>query len=281
MARRRTVFGFLGTTLDVGGQDKRWEKWRPTIALCQHENFLVDRLEIIHDGRNAALAQRVTEDIGQVSPETEVHSTVMNLKDPWDFEEVYGALHDFARGYPFEAEAEDYLVNITTGTHVAQICWFLLIEARYIPAKILQLTPPKRWKDGGPGDFGVIDLDLSRYDRIATRFKAEQVADTSFLKSGIATRNQAFNRMIDRIEQVAIRSKAPLLLTGPTGAGKSQLARRIYELKKMRRQVEGAFVEVNCATLRGDGAMSTLFGHKKGAFTGAVQGPCRTAAHRG
>jgi transcriptional regulatory protein RtcR len=280
MARRRTVFGFLGTTLDVGGQDKRWEKWRPTIALCQHENFLVDRLEIIHDGRNAALAQRVTEDIGQVSPETEVHSTVMNLKDPWDFEEVYGALHDFARGYPFEAEAEDYLVNITTGTHVAQICWFLLIEARYIPAKILQLTPPKRWKDGGPGDFGVIDLDLSRYDRIATRFKAEQVADTSFLKSGIATRNQAFNRMIDRIEQVAIRSKAPLLLTGPTGAGKSQLARRIYELKKMRRQVEGAFVEVNCATLRGDGAMSTLFGHKKGAFTGAVQdraGLLRTA----
>jgi transcriptional regulatory protein RtcR len=280
MARRRIVFGFLGTTLDLGGQDKRWEKWRPTVALCQHENFLVDRLEIIHDTRSTTLARRVTDDIGQVSPETDVRSTVMNLKNPWDFEEVYGALHDFVRGYPFDTEAEDYLVNITTGTHVAQICWFLLIEARYIPAKILQLTPPKRWKESGPGDFGIIDLDLSRYDRIATRFKAEQMEDTSFLKSGIATRNSAFNRMIDRIEQVAIRSKAPLLLTGPTGAGKSQLARRIYELKKMRRQVEGAFVEVNCATLRGDGAMSTLFGHKKGAFTGAVQervGLLRTA----
>jgi transcriptional regulatory protein RtcR len=34
--------------------------------------------------------------------------------------------------------------------------------------------------------------------------------------------------------------------------------------------VEGAFVEVNCATLRGDGAMSALFGHKKGSFTGAT-----------
>ncbi len=76
--------------------------------------------------------------------------------------------------------------------------------------------------------------------------------------------------MIDRIEQVAIRSRAPLLLTGPTGAGKSQLAKRIYELKKTRRQVEGAFVEVNCATLRGDSAMSALFGHVKGAFMGAV-----------
>lgn len=271
MASKRVVIGFLGTTLDVGGSDSRWQKWRPTVALCQHEHFLVDRLEIIHGRKSPALAERIRADIAMVSPETEVRFHLMDLKDPWDFEEVYGALHDFARAYAFDTEAEDYLINITTGTHVAQICWFLLIEARYIPAKILQLTPPKRWQDGGPGDYGVIDIDLSRYDRIATRFKAEQAEDASFLKSGIATRNEAFNCMIDRIEQVAIRSKAPLLLTGPTGAGKSQLARRIYDLKVMRRQVEGAFVEVNCATLRGDNAMSALFGHRKGAFTGAAQ----------
>jgi transcriptional regulatory protein RtcR len=56
---------------------------------------------------------------------------------------------------------------------------------------------------------------------------------------------------------------------GPTGAGKSLLARRIYELKKARRAIAGAFVDVNCATVRGDAAMSALFGHVKGAFTGA------------
>jgi len=66
-------------------------------------------------------------------------------------------------------------------------------------------------------------------------------------------------------------SPSPILLTGPTGAGKSMLARRIYELKKARHQVRGVFVDVNCATLRGDGAASALFGHKKGAFTGAVE----------
>ncbi|HTU63687.1 MAG TPA: sigma 54-interacting transcriptional regulator, partial [Polyangiales bacterium] len=75
---------------------------------------------------------------------------------------------------------------------------------------------------------------------------------------------------IERIEQVAVGSRAPILLTGPTGAGKSKLARRIFELKKARRQVSGAFAELNCATLRGDAAMSTLFGHMKGAFTGAL-----------
>src|SRR4029450_8433591 len=71
--------------------------------------------------------------------------------------------------------------------------------------------------------------------------------------------------------RVTVRSSAPILLLGPTGAGKSLLARRIYELKKTRRLVEGPFVEVNCATVRGDAAMSALFGHVKGAFTGAVR----------
>jgi len=77
--------------------------------------------------------------------------------------------------------------------------------------------------------------------------------------------------LIDRIEEVAIRSRDPLLLMGPTGAGKSRLAKRIYELKRERHQVTGDFVEVNCATVRGDAAMSTLFGHVKGAFTGALK----------
>jgi len=77
--------------------------------------------------------------------------------------------------------------------------------------------------------------------------------------------------LIEQIEHVAIHAKEPILLTGPTGAGKSQLARRIYELKKSRHQIAGSFVEVNCATLRGDAAMSALFGHVKGAFTGAVK----------
>ena len=61
-----------------------------------------------------------------------------------------------------------------------------------------------------------------------------------------------------------------ILLMGPTGAGKSHLARRIYQLRKERSGLEGAWVEVNCATLRGEHAMAALFGHKKGSFTGAM-----------
>jgi transcriptional regulatory protein RtcR len=272
-SRRRTVvIGMLGTTIDQGQGPKRWEKWRPTVALCQQEDLLVDRLELLYPRSAAVLAATVTEDIHQVSPETEVRDAVVDIQNPWDLEQVYGALLDYARSYPFQPEQEDYLVHITTGTHIAQICMFLLVESRHIPARLVQTMPPTgRDKGmGGPGGHTLIDLDLSKYDTLAARFRQEQREGLAFLKAGIDTRNGAFNRLIERIEQVAISSRAPLLITGPTGAGKSQLVRRIYALKKTRRQVSGPFVDLNCATLRGDGAMSALFGHVKGAFTGAL-----------
>ncbi len=270
MVKKHVVIGLLGATLDSGKGPERWERWRPTVALCQHEDLLIHRFELLYQKKFAGLARTVIEDIGTVSPETDVTLGQIELADPWDFEEVYGALHDFSGGYEFDTDREEYLIHITTGTHVEQICLFLLTESRYLPAKLVQSSPPSARKRGGPGTYEIIDLDLSRYDRIASRFQQEQKEAASFLKSGIDTRNAAFNRLIDKIEQVAIASRDPLLLMGPTGAGKSRLAKRIYELKRTRHQVKGDFIEVNCATIRGDAAMSALFGHVKGAFTGAI-----------
>ena len=265
------VIGFLGTVLDSGGKtEKRWQKWRPTVSLCQHEDMLVDRFELLINSRDLNLAKKVKADIKQISPETEVVFHEMNLRNPWDFEEVYSALHDFADSYDFDTDNEEYYMHITTGTHVAQICMFLLTEARYFPAKLLQSSPARKETKAGSGTYTIIDLDLSKYDLIAQRFQMEQEEATSFLKSGIVTKNKNFNAMIDQIEKVVIKTKSPVLLMGPTGAGKSQLARRIYDLKKLRNQMKGNFIEINCATLKGDNAMSTLFGHKRGAFTGAV-----------
>jgi transcriptional regulatory protein RtcR len=267
---KTVVIGFLGSTLDASGKGAgRWEKWRPSVSICQQEDLVVDRFEMLYARPHMNLAKQLRADIESVSPETKVQLHSCDPRDPWDFQEMYGALHDFARGYPFDVERERYLVHITTGTHVAQICMFLLTEARYFPATLLQTSPPAKQRAGSSGTYSLIDLDLSRYNQIASRFAREKQESTEFLKSGIKTRSDTFNRMIERIERVAVRSRAPLLLNGPTGAGKSLLARRIYELKKTRHQLAGEFVEVNCATLRGDGAISTLFGHVKGAFTGA------------
>lgn len=256
--------------LDRGSKEDRWQRWRPSVSLVQHEDLAVDRFELLYEARFERLAKTVCEDIAEASPKTKVVKRLIAYDDAWDFEQVYAALHDYARAGAFKPDKENYLIHITTGTHVAQICLFLLTESRYLPGKLIQTSPPKRKGKIPRGQYDIIDLDLSRYDRIASRFRQEAQDDIAFLKSGIQTRNKAFNRLISEIENVGVRSSEPILLIGPTGAGKSLLARRIQELKRHRGQLEGSFVEVNCATLRGDAALSALFGHKKGAFTGAV-----------
>ena len=283
MRKDKVVIGFLGTQLDSGKGAGRWEKWRPTVSLVQHEDVVIERLELLYTPPHRELAHQVCTDMATASPETTVNLVPLPIADPWDFGEVYAQLYDWTQAYRFDTEREAYWTHITTGTHVAQICLFLLVESRRIPGVLVQTSPPKRQRVGDPGSYTLIDLDLSRYDVIAQRFGVEQQDAVQFLKSGIATRNARFNALIDEVERVAVRSRAPILFTGPTGAGKSHLARRMYELKKARHQVEGEFVEVNCATLHGDGAASTLFGHKKGAFTGAAAdraGLLRTA-HKG
>ncbi|MEZ4391821.1 MAG: RNA repair transcriptional activator RtcR [Polyangiales bacterium] len=277
MAKRRStvVIGLLGTELDKGMRPERWSRWRPTVAACQHADLRVDRFELLMQERHRALAEQVARDIAEVSPDTTVNLWPIAIADPWDLEEVYGALHDFAREARFRPDDEDYLAHITTGSHVAQISMFLLAESRRIPARLLQTSPPRRDRDGVKpatveGTYRLIDLDLSRYDRIASRFQRDQDDAIASLKAGIATRSATFNRLIERIELVAARSRAPMLLMGPTGAGKSQLARRVYELRKGRHLVRGEFVDLNCATVRGDAAASMLFGHVKGSYTGAL-----------
>jgi len=267
---KTVAISLIGTILDQRGRGKkRWEKWRPTVSLCQHEELLIDRMELLFQPRFQKLASVVTEDIQQVSPETQVRHHLIEFDDPWDFETVYANLHDFARQYTFDGDQENYLIHITTGTHVAQICLYLLTEAHYLPGRLIQTSPPNKDKNQ-PGMYQIIDLDLSKYDQIASRFSREHQEGTNYLKGGIETKNTQFNHVIAQLEKIAINSNDPILITGPTGAGKSQLAKRIYQLKQHRQKVKGRLVEVNCATLRGDNAMSALFGHRKGAFTGAV-----------
>ena len=268
MQKKTVVIGLLGTSLDNRGVKERWQKWRPTISIGQHDELAVDRFELLCQESHLGLGGQIAEDFRQVSPGTDFRIHTVALENPWDFASVYEGLLTFAKSYPFDPESEDYLVHITTGTHVIQICLFLLVESRIMPARLLQTSPSRQ---GIAGKFDIIDLDLSKYDRLSERFTSARKEGHHFLKAGIDTRNAAYNRMIEQITRVCERSKDPILLTGPSGVGKTRLARLIYDWKKRNGQVSGAFVELNCATLRGDAAMSALFGHRKGAYTGAIE----------
>ncbi|PIT35507.1 RNA repair transcriptional activator RtcR [Snodgrassella alvi] len=288
MDKKNIVFSFLGNVLDQRGKGKkRWTRWRPTIDICNHPEWPIYRLELIYHTQDRKLLEEIILDIKTIAPDTQVNPIPVQIQDPWDFEEVYTCLLDIAKNYTFNNEQKNYYLNITTGTHVMQICWFLLAESRFYPARLLQSSPPAR-PSASPenfaaepianpplcpsGQINIIDLNLNRYDQILTRFQQYATQATELLKSGIATKNRHYNQLISEIEQVASRSHAPILLCGPTGAGKSFLARQIYRLKLKQHQITGQFVEINCATLSSDNAMSTLFGHIKGAYTGASLG---------
>ena len=74
-------------------------------------------------------------------------------------------------------------------------------------------------------------------------------------------------RKAGRILAKFARSDMPVLLRGETGVGKEVAARRLHALS---RPEDSPFVAVNCAAIPGDLMESTLFGHEKGAFTGAT-----------
>ena len=270
VTKNTVIVSLIGTQLDyVGKRVDRWAKWRPNVSLCSQEDLIVDKLHILHDNHSSRLANNVAVDIESISPETDISLHTVNFSDPWDFEEVYAKLFDWCQQQEFDTDKNDYLFHITTGTHVVQICSYLLTESRHFPGRLVQTSPDHKNKNKSIGRVQIIDLDLSKYDQLATRFDIEHQEGKEFLKGGIETKNKAFNRLITQIEKVAIRSQDPMLLTGPTGAGKSQLATRIFQLKKKRSMLKGTLVSVNCATLKGENAMAALFGHTKGAFTGA------------
>ena len=186
MTKKTVVIGLAGPTLDARGGKDRWQRWRPTVSIGQHDDLLVDRFELLCQEKYQWLGEQLASDFHQVSPDTEVNIHLAKFPKPWDFGAVYAELLDFAKHYPFDPENEDYLVHITTGTHVIQICLFLLVESRIIPARLLQTGCPERRDIAGKYD--IIDLDLSKYDQLAERFTSERQEAHHFLKAGIDTR---------------------------------------------------------------------------------------------
>jgi len=254
---KNIVIGFLGTSLD---QTRR--SWRPSLQLCAQPDFPVSRFELLYDPHHDSLARNLACDIAIVSPDTEVLLVEFALGNPWDFQEVYGKLYDFAENYGFDEERERYHVHLTTGTHVAQICWFLLTESRHIPAALLQSIPPYK-TDTSRGGIDIIDLDLTRYNALQRRFEATARIHSGRLRGNIDTKNRSYRAMIEKLEQVVSLSDAPVLITGETGTGKTTLATRLHELKLQRRRLKGRLVSINCAGLQGPHAMAALFGQRR------------------
>jgi DNA-binding NtrC family response regulator len=132
-----------------------------------------------------------------------------------------------------------------------------------------------------PVDAEELDLAIERSLEEAARSR-----ELRYLRSGPTTEGRRlvgaspeWLRLLETVEQVA-PSDSPVLLIGESGTGKEEVARHL-QVRSRRR--DHAFVAVNCAAIPGELFESELFGHRRGAFTGAVadrEGRFRVA-HRG
>jgi formate hydrogenlyase transcriptional activator len=94
----------------------------------------------------------------------------------------------------------------------------------------------------------------------------EEIDETSMFEEIVGT-SRALRTVLSRISKVAV-SDSTVLIAGETGTGKELIARAVH---KRSRRSGRAFVAVNCAAIPRDLIASELFGHEKGAFTGAMQ----------
>ncbi len=132
--------------------------------------------------------------------------------------------------------------------------------------------------EGGKDGVAFV-LDLSEQKRAEAEIRAlkdqlykenlalrDEVEQTAMFDEIIGTSNP-LKVVLSRIAKVA-PTDSSVLITGETGTGKERVARAIH---KKSRRTERAFVSVNCAAIPHDLIPSELFGHEKGAFTGATQ----------
>ncbi|HZB27203.1 MAG TPA: sigma 54-interacting transcriptional regulator, partial [Gemmatimonadales bacterium] len=167
-------------------------------------------------------------------------------------------LHDerqqaLARGLPFANEQR-------ARRHDGQYRWFLI---QYKPLRDEQ-GQLLRWYATGTD----IDERKQAEERVRTENLAlrEDLARASMFEEIVGS-SAALRRVLAQVEQVA-GTDATVLILGETGTGKELIARAIHQRSH---RATRAFIRVNCAAIPSALIASELFGHEKGAFTGALQ----------
>jgi len=158
-----------------------------------------------------------------------------------------------ARGLPFEFEHRALRKD-------GQYRWFLI---RYNPFRNEQGQVIRWYATGTDIDDRVRAEERTRNENLALR---EQI-DRDSMFEDIVGSSEALRKVLRQVDKVAA-SDSTVLILGETGTGKELIARAIHKRSK---RADRAFIGVNCAAIPPSLIASELFGHEKGAFTGATQ----------
>jgi len=158
-----------------------------------------------------------------------------------------------SRGLPFEFEHRALRKD-------GQYRWFLI---RYNPFRNEQGQVIRWYATGTDIDDRVRAEERTRNENLALR---EQI-DRDSMFEDIVGSSEALRKVLSQVDKVAA-SDSTVLILGETGTGKELIARAIHKRSK---RADRAFIGVNCAAIPPSLIASELFGHEKGAFTGATQ----------
>lgn len=196
-----------------------------------------------------------------------LHVDRVALADPTDFAAIHAAAVasiDAAR----ERHAGARLTfHLSPGTPAMAAIWLLLARTRY-GADLIQSSP-----EAGVEDV-VVPFDLSAEflpdvvsapDRRLLQLAVEGLPPAPEQLDDIVHRSPQMRQLVALARRVAARS-IPVLVQGETGTGKELLARLLHHASP---RAEGPFRVVNCAAIPSELIEAELFGHEKGAFTGA------------
>ena len=158
-----------------------------------------------------------------------------------------------ARGLPFDNEQR-------AQRHDGQYRWFLI---RYNPLRDEQGRLLRWYATGTDIDDHKQAEERMHNENLASR---EEIDRTSMFEEIVGS-SEALRTVLRHVAQVA-PTEATVLILGETGTGKELIARAIH---KRSHRATRAFIRVNCAAIPPALLASELFGHEKGAFTGALQ----------
>jgi transcriptional regulator with PAS, ATPase and Fis domain len=189
-----------------------------------------------------------------------------SLRSPIDFGDIYHAMDRHLSQLTTNNPDLDISIHLSPGTPAMASVSVLLGKARY-NTRFVRST-----KEHG-GEFVTIPFDISaeyipqlikKADKKLTQL-ASSKAPLSAAFDDIITQNPEMKRLIVKAEKIAIRD-VPVLIMGDSGTGKELFAKAIHNSSL---RTGKSFITVNCGAIPKDLIDSELFGHVKGAFTGA------------